>query len=147
MIKGMHADIDKHGWISALPGRAREDQSGYLIEPVIVDNPPENSSVVAEEAFGPVVPLIKWSDEDDVIARANGLKAGLGASVWSQDLDRAERIARQLKAGSVWMNSHFEVSPRVPMGGIKESGYGREYGLQGFKEHMNQHVLWIPKRK
>lgn len=143
----MYADIDKQGWTAALSGRVREDQPGYLIEPVIVDNPPEGSRVVAEEAFGPIVPLIKWSDEDDVVARANRLKAGLGASVWSEDFDRAEGIARRLMAGVVWVNTHFEISPLVPVGGLKESGHGKEYGLHGFKEHMNQRSLWVPKKK
>nr|GFD58230.1 aldehyde dehydrogenase family 2 member B7, mitochondrial-like [Tanacetum cinerariifolium] len=73
--------------------------------PAIIDNPPEDSRIVQEEPFGPIVPLLKWSDEEDVIDRANALKSGLGASVWAKDVNRAEHMARQLSAGSVWVNS------------------------------------------
>lgn len=111
-----------------------------------MDSPPEDSRVVAEEAFGPIVPLLRWSDEDDVVARANGLRAGLGASVWSSDLGRAERIGRRLEAGSVWVNAHFQSEAHIPVSGFKESGIGIENGLQGFKSYMNHRTLWVPKK-
>ena len=79
---------------------------------------------MTDELFGPILPLLKWSDEADVIARANGTKMGLGASVWSKDLQRAKRMARQLEAGSTWVNSHFSLAPDVPFGGHKWSGIG-----------------------
>ncbi|KAK7987054.1 aldehyde dehydrogenase-like protein [Apiospora saccharicola] len=87
--------------------------------------PPDTSRIVIEEPFGPIVPLLKWRDEDEVLVRANNDVTGLGASVWSRDVARAERMARRLSAGSVWVNSHFDVAPNVPFGGHKESGIGK----------------------
>lgn len=73
--------------------------------------PPDDARIVVEEPFGPIVPLLTWKSEDDVVRRANNTKMGLGASVWSKDLDQASRIARQLEAGSVWVNAHQEGDP------------------------------------
>lgn len=92
------------------------------------------------------MPLLKWSAEDEVIDRANALKTGLGASVWSKDLKRAEKMARQLEAGSVWVNSIFDTSPKVPFGGHKESGYGMESGMVGFRNYTNTRSLWVWKK-
>lgn len=127
----MYAEVHRSGYRTALEGRFVEQESssshggGYLITPCIVDNPPDESRIVVEEPFGPIVPLLKWRDEDSVLARANDDVTGLGASVWSRDVARAERMARRLSAGSVWVNSHFDVAPNVPFGGHKESGIGK----------------------
>ncbi|KAK7018448.1 aldehyde dehydrogenase-like protein [Favolaschia claudopus] len=145
-VKDMYADVDKYGWTAALQGKARDDSKGYFIEPAIIDNPPDDSRIVVEEPFGPIVPLLKWSGEDEVIDRANGLKTGLGASVWAKDLERAERMARRLSAGSVWVNSHFDVAPNVPFGGHKESGIGVEWGIEGMKKFTNTTSLWVWKK-
>lgn len=88
----MYSQISEQGWKCVLPGRVREGEKGYFIEPAIIDNPPEDSRIVVEEPFGPIVPILKWSNEDDVIERANALRTGLGASVWSKDLVRAEKM-------------------------------------------------------
>lgn len=146
LVKDMYSDIEKQGWKTALAGGVRKGTNGYLIEPCIIDNPPEDSRIVTEEPFGPIVPLMKWSDDDDVIAKANALRTGLGASVWSKDLTRAEKMARQLSAGSVWVNSHFDVAPNVPFGGHKESGIGMEWGIEGFKHFTNTRSLWVWKK-
>jgi len=145
LVKDMYSNIEKAGWKTALDGKAR-DTDGYYIEPAIIDNPPEDSRIVVEEPFGPIVPIMRWSSEEDVIDRANALETGLGASVWSRDLGRAEKMARQLSAGSVWVNSHFDVAPHVPFGGHKESGYGMEWGLEGFKHFTNTRSLWVWKK-
>jgi acyl-CoA reductase-like NAD-dependent aldehyde dehydrogenase len=142
----MYSQIDKQQWKTALTGSVGESRNGYFITPAIIDNPPEDSRIVQEEPFGPIVPLLKWTDEDDVIDRANALKTGLGASVWSKDLKRAERMARRLEAGSVWVNSHFDVDPRVPFGGHKESGIGMEWGMEGLKHYTNSRSLWVWKK-
>lgn len=146
LVKDMYAEIDKKGWKTALEGKARTDSKGYFIEPAIIDNPPEDSLIVTEEPFGPIVPIMKWSSDADVIDKANALKTGLGASVWSKDIARAERMARQLSAGSVWVNSHFDVAPNVPFGGHKESGIGMEWGIEGFKGYTNTRSLWVWKK-
>ena len=118
-VLDMYAEIAKQGWKVAYGGDPGESPKGYFIQPAVIDNPSEDSRIVTEEPFGPIVPLLKWSDEDDVLARANDTKMGLGASVWTQDLARGEGIADQLEAGSVWINTHFELSPTVPFGGHK----------------------------
>jgi acyl-CoA reductase-like NAD-dependent aldehyde dehydrogenase len=104
-VKDMYDQIEKSNWKAALAGSVTESSKGYFITPAIIDNPPEDSRIVIEEPFGPIVPILKWSDENDVIDRANALRTGLGASVWSKDMKRAERMARRLEAGSVWVNS------------------------------------------
>ncbi|GJC89460.1 putative aldehyde dehydrogenase FUS7 [Colletotrichum liriopes] len=146
LVKDMYAQVEKCGWNVALQGSVRETSKGYFIEPAIIDNPPEDSRIVMEEPFGPIVPLLKWSSEDDVINRANALETGLGASVWSKDLKRAEQMGRCLSAGSVWINSHFDVAPNVPFGGHKESGIGMEWGIEGFKQYTNSRSLWVWKK-
>ncbi|KAJ4303914.1 hypothetical protein N0V88_001514 [Collariella sp. IMI 366227] len=140
LVKDMYAQIEKSGWKVALEGK------GYFIEPAIIDNPPEDSRIVVEEPFGPIVPLLKWSSEEDVIDRANALETGLGTSVWSKDLARAEKMARQISAGSVWVNSHFDVAPNVPFGGHKESGIGMEWGVEGLKHFTNSRSIWVWKK-
>lgn len=147
LVKDMYAEIEKQGWKVALEGKVRGTESnGYFIEPAIIDSPPENSRIVVEEPFGPIVPLLKWSSEEDVIERTNALETGLGGSVWSKDLVRAERMARRISSGSVWVNSHFDVAPNVPFGGHKESGIGMEWGLDGFKHFTNSRSLWVWKK-
>ena len=121
------------------------DQKGYFIQPGLVDNPPDTSCIVTEEPFGPVFPIIAWSDEDDLVRRVNDTRMGLGASVWSADLNRAEHIARQLEAGSVWINTHQEGDPRAPFGGFKESGLGFEWGVEGLKAYCNTQSLFLKK--
>jgi acyl-CoA reductase-like NAD-dependent aldehyde dehydrogenase len=99
-VKDMYDTVEKCGWKMAVAGSAGESRNGYFITPAIIDNPPEDSRIVVEEPFGPIVPLLKWSDEEDVIERASALRTGLGASVWSKDLGHAEHMTRQLDAGA-----------------------------------------------
>jgi len=150
-VKTLFSDIGKEGWKPAVGGTLPDPNSnpstskGYFITPTIIDNPPETLRIVTEEPFGPILPALKWSDEDDVIERANNTKMGLGASVWSADFERAVRMAKQLEAGSVWVNSHFDVAPGVPFGGHKWSGMGTEWGINGLKAYCNSQSLWLKK--
>jgi acyl-CoA reductase-like NAD-dependent aldehyde dehydrogenase len=141
--------VVNEGVTTALGGKVEASDAtsngGYFVTPTIIDNPPDTSRIVTEEPFGPVVPILKWSDEADVIHRANDTKMGLGASVWSKDLVRAERMARQLEAGSVWVNNHFQVAPNVPFGGHKWSGLGMEWGTQGLEIYCNPQSVWVFK--
>lgn len=88
---------------------------------------------------------MSWDDEADVIARANDTKMGLGASIWTVDLDRAARVARQIQAGTVWTNDHFSLSPTAPFGGHKESGIGVEWGTNGLKGFCNVQTIFLKK--
>ena len=143
--KDLFNSLSSEGLRSVVGGTIKDSQ-GYFIQPTLVDNPPDNSRVVVEEPFAPILPLLKWSDENDVIARANDSQTGLGASVWSRNIDRANRMALQLQAGSVWVNSHFQVSPKVPFGGHKASGIGMEWGLTGLLGYCNPQSLWLKKK-
>ena len=146
-VKELFADTAKSGYKTALGGNIPDSSAspGYFVQPTIVDNPPEDSRVVQEEPFGPILPMMKWSDEDDVIARANGTDSALGASVWTKDMDRATRMADQLVAGSVWVNSHFDISPNAPFGGHKGSGLGTEWGINGLLGYCNSQTLWLKR--
>ncbi|EXJ71975.1 aldehyde dehydrogenase (NAD+) [Cladophialophora psammophila CBS 110553] len=144
-VKTFFNDIEKEKWTVAVGGK-NEDKPGYFITPTIIDKPADDSRIATEEPFGPIVPLMTWTDEADVVARANNTKMGLGASVWSDDLDEAARIARQLDAGSVWVNTHLEVDPNAPFGGHKESGIGFEWGIGGLKSFCNVQSLFLKKK-
>ncbi|KAG5300614.1 aldehyde dehydrogenase [Histoplasma ohiense] len=146
-VKEFFADIEKEKWTVAAGGNTEVRKPGYFIQPTIIDAPPVESRIVAEEPFGPIVPLIPWKDEAAVIEAANNTKMGLGSSVWSNDLDQARRIGKQLEAGNVWINAHQEVSPSVPFGGHKESGIGFEGGLDGLKSYCNAQAFYIKKAK
>jgi acyl-CoA reductase-like NAD-dependent aldehyde dehydrogenase len=120
-----------------LLGGTPEQQPGYFIPVTLVDNPPEDSRVVVEEAFGPVLPLLKYRDIDDVIARANDTPYGLAASVWGKDVAQAEAIARRIQAGTVWINQVHVFAPNIAFGGHKQSGVGIENSLHGLAEYCN----------
>lgn len=117
------------------------DAPGYFIPVSLVDNPPEDSRVVVEEAFGPVLPLLKFKDIDDVVKRANNTPYGLAASVWSKDVRKAEAIASRLETGTVWINQVHVFSPDIAFGGHKQSGVGIENSLHGLAEYCNTQTL------
>ncbi|KAM0352295.1 hypothetical protein ACHAO7_009503 [Fusarium culmorum] len=143
-LQHLYGEIDKQGWKSLTSTNgAAKPKKGYHIQPTLIDNPPEDSEIVQTEPFGPIVPMMKWSDEDNVVARANASNLGLGASVWSKDVPRARRMAEQLEAGSIWVNTHFEVAPNVPFGGHKSSGIGMDWGEVGLKGWCNPQAYWV----
>jgi acyl-CoA reductase-like NAD-dependent aldehyde dehydrogenase len=115
--------------------------TGYFVPIAIADNPPDASPVVAEEAFGPILPLLKFHDEEEVIRRANDSIYGLGASIWTRDLEAGQRIAARLEAGTVWINTIHEMSPHYPFAGHKQSGLGCENGKEGLLEYMNVQTM------
>ncbi|KAI1468096.1 aldehyde dehydrogenase domain-containing protein [Daldinia caldariorum] len=120
-VKQLLADVEANKLtVAAGSTKPLADQKGPFLSPTIIDNPPDDSRVVVEEAFGLMIPVLKWSEESDAIEMVDNTKYGLGASVWS----RADRIARQLEAGMVFINTHGEADPLIPGGGFKESGIG-----------------------
>ncbi|KAK0670117.1 Aldehyde/histidinol dehydrogenase [Cercophora samala] len=147
-VKDLYSEIGKQKWKVAAGGEpaACEGTRGFFLPPTIIDNPPDDSRIVVEEPFGPIMPVLKWSDEDEVVKRANNTNMGLGASVWSNDIEKAERLARRLEAGSTWVNSHFELSPYVPFGGHKWSGVGMDWGVVGLKGWCNTQASWVRKK-
>ena len=138
-------DCRAHGYTFALGGHIDPDARGWFVPVTLVDNPPEDSRLVTEEPFGPILPLLRWSDEADVIRRANDTPWGLGASVWGQDLEAIQRIARQLEAGTVWLNEVHQYSPHQVFGGHKQSGIGAENSLHGLAEYTNHQTITLNK--
>jgi acyl-CoA reductase-like NAD-dependent aldehyde dehydrogenase len=114
-------------------GDPEADQAGYFYPTTLVADIDNDNPLVAQEQFGPALPIIKYSDLDEVIDWANALEVGLGSSVWGTDLDQARAVAARLQAGTTWINKHGAVDPRVPFGGVKKSGYGLEFGVEGLK--------------
>ena len=128
-----------------LAGGIIPDTPGYFIPPTLVTDIDENSRLVLEEQFGPIVPILKYSDVEDAIFRANDTPYGLSGSVWSSDLERAIEIAKRLRVGTAWVNQHRATSAFVPFGGAKESGIGRQYSILGLKGYMEPEVLSVAK--
>eukprot|EP01059_Diplonema_ambulator_P011760 TRINITY_DN217_c0_g1_i13.p2 TRINITY_DN217_c0_g1~~TRINITY_DN217_c0_g1_i13.p2 ORF type:complete len:568 (+),score=268.54 TRINITY_DN217_c0_g1_i13:56-1759(+) len=104
------------------------DRDGYFYEPTIVSGVKEGFRIVDEEQFGPVLPVIPYDDDEDALARANGTKYGLGGSVWSSDIEVANKMAARMESGTVWVNEHLGDTDGAPFGGMKHSGLGRENG-------------------
>jgi acyl-CoA reductase-like NAD-dependent aldehyde dehydrogenase len=118
---------------------------GYFLPPTLVTDVDENSRLVREEQFGPIVPILKYSDIEDAIRRANDTRYGLSGSVWTSDPAKGKRIAARLEVGTAWVNQHRATSAFVPFGGAKESGYGRQYSIVGLKGYMEPEVISIAK--
>ena len=120
-----------------LGGNPDEDQPGFFYPTTLVADIDNDNPLVAEEQFGPALPIVRYSTVDEAVEMANALEVGLGASVWATDKDAARAVAARLEAGTVWINQHGVVHPMIPFGGAKQSGYGLEFGAEGLK-HLGQ---------
>lgn len=138
-------DAKDNGYQFLLGGDADPSGTGYFVPLTIMDNPPEDARIVAEEQFGPVMPLLKFSSEEEVIARANNSEYGLAGAVWTGNPDKGVEIAEQLETGTVWINEYMHLSPFTPFGGHKQSGFGAEYGLDGLKEFTYPQVITVKR--
>lgn len=136
-------DDAKKSGAALIQGAQVPDNGGYFIPVTLVDNPPESSRVVQEEAFGPVLPLLKFNDIDEVIARANNCDSGLAGAVWSGNTDLAMDIARRLETGTVWINHNLNVRPDTPFAGHKQSGLGMENGMDGILEYTVPQAVYL----
>jgi succinate-semialdehyde dehydrogenase/glutarate-semialdehyde dehydrogenase len=126
-----------------LSGGAPLPGPGWFYPPTVIADPAPDSSALTEELFGPVAPLVRVRDLDEAIAFANASDLGLGAAVWTRDPAEAARAEAELEAGSVFVNSVVASDPRLPFGGIKRSGHGRELGEAGLLEFVNVKTVWI----
>lgn len=118
---------------------------GYFFPVTIVKDIPENSRLVQEEPFGPILPVVSFSDVEDALERANAVSVGLGGSVWSSDVPAAQKLASRLECGTAWVNNHAMIQPDAPFGGVKQSGVGVEFGRYGLVEYTNIQTLQIAK--
>src|SRR6478735_1971443 len=116
-----------------LGGNPDPDQPGYFYPTTLVADIDNHNPLVTEEQFGPALPIIRYNTIDEAIEKANALDVGLGASVWSSNPATARNVAARIQAGTVWINKHGAVDPRIPFGGAKQSGYGLEFGVEGLK--------------
>lgn len=122
----------------------RTPEQGFFHPIVLVDSPPDDSEIVSEEVFGPVLPILRFKDVDEVLQRVNASEYGLGGSVWSRDTQRAQEIAQRIESGTVWVNTIHELYPSLPFGGHKASGIGVENGMAGLMEYVQfQTVIGI----
>ena len=137
------ADAKKHGKVIA--GGEKMSGAGFFIQPTIVRDITDGTRLVDEEQFGPVLPIIKYSDPEDAVARANNSPYGLGGSIWSSNPDRAYKLALQMESGSVWVNKHAELAPNIPFGGSKTSGLGTELGEEGLAEFTQLQVINVAR--
>ena len=128
-----------------LAGGRVPEGPGDFFPPTVVADIDEHSRLVQEEQFGPIVPVLKFSDEEDALQRANDTRFGLSGSVWSADPERAARLAARLEVGTAWINQHRATSATVPFGGAKESGMGRQYAALGLKGYMEPRVISVLK--
>lgn len=138
-VKGFLADAHANGTVIA--GGMVEDRPGYFIRPTIVRDVTDGTKIVDEEQFGPILPIIKFSDNDDALARANASPWGLGGSVWSNDRDKAYEMACEVESGTVWINKHLDFGPNIPFGGAKQSGIGVEFAEEGLHEFTQIQVI------
>ncbi|MEO9461476.1 MAG: aldehyde dehydrogenase family protein [Marinomonas sp.] len=139
-------DAKDKGYKFLTGGDTDPSGTGYFVPLTILDNPPEDARIVAEEQFGPVMPLMKFSSEEEVIARANNSDYGLAGAVWTADEDKGVEIAEQLETGTVWVNQFLKLTPHTPFAGHKQSGFGAEYGKEGLLEFTYPQVIMVNKQ-
>ena len=138
-------DAKDNGYKFLTGGAKDPSGTGYYVPITILDNPPEDARIVAEEQFGPVMPLLKFDSIDEAIERANNSEYGLAGAVWTKDTDKGVEIAEQLETGTVWINEFMHLSPFSPFGGHKQSGFGAEYGIDGLKEFTYPQVITVKR--
>ena len=119
------------------------DRDGFYYPPTVLTDVPRDSPAATEEVFGPSASVFRVADETEAIELANDIDYGLGASVWTEDLERGERVARELDAGMAYVNQLVKSDPRLPFGGVKDSGYGRELSRHGIHEFVNRKTVWV----
>ena len=128
---------------TALTGGKQHGSSGYFIEPTVFINAENSMKHVQEEIFGPVISVMKFKDDDEAVKIANDSIYGLGGAVWSKDEDRAMKVADRLRTGTVWINEYHLLNEKVPFGGYKQSGIGREFGIDGIKEYTEVKHIYV----
>jgi len=128
-----------------IAGGAALDRLGYFVPPTIVRDVTDGDSIVDEEQFGPILPVVKFTDVNDVIKRANDSDYGLGGSVWTSDEAEGVRIANEIETGTIWVNQHINIGPHIPMAGYKSSGLGVEQSNEGLDEYTRIRVVNVAR--
>jgi acyl-CoA reductase-like NAD-dependent aldehyde dehydrogenase len=141
--KGFLESAKRDGKIIA--GGEAVNRKGYFVQPTIVRDISDDAPLVTEEQFSPIVPVLRYSDVDDAVARANNSDYGLAGTVWAKDLDRAFQVAGKIETGTVWINKFLDVSPDISFGGAKQSGIGSELGREGLEEFTQVKIINMAK--
>ena len=129
--------------VKLTPAREGDLQKGYFFQPTIFSEVRNEMRVAQEEIFGPVVSVITFKDESDLIRQANEVAYGLSAGIWTRDITRAHRFAREIKAGVIWINTFNMMNAASPFGGYKQSGYGREMGKHALEMYTQVKSVWV----
>ncbi len=125
------------------PAEVAGSEGGFFWQPTIVANSGPDSYLAQNEVFGPVLALFPFSSEDEVVKAANNTRYGLAAGLWTRDVSRAHRVAGRLEAGTVWVNMYRAMAPQSPFGGYKESGVGRQNGIDAIREYVQTKSIWV----
>ncbi|BCG85373.1 betaine-aldehyde dehydrogenase [Mesorhizobium sp. 113-3-9] len=142
-----YIEIGRNEGASLVTGGSRHGDVGYFVKPTVFANVGHQMRISQEEIFGPVATVIKFTDEADALRLANGTVYSLAAGIWSSDIGRVHRFARELKAGTVWVNTYGPTDIRLPWGGSRDSGFGREHGDAAIENFTEQKVVWIQTGK
>jgi len=138
-----YIDAGKTGGAELQFGGSRVGSVGYFVEPTVFSGVSNTMKIAREEIFGPVLSVIPFKDEDDAVFKSNDTPYGLAAAVWTRDISRANKVARALKAGRVWINTYGETEPTMPFGGYKQSGHGREYGAESIDAYTQTKAVLV----
>jgi aldehyde dehydrogenase (NAD+) len=138
-----YLDLSRAEGARTTAGGSRIDRRGYFVAPTVLTDVTDDMRVAREEIFGPVACVLPFDTVDEVVERSNDTPYGLAGGVWTRDIGKAHRLAREIDAGTIWVNSMLLMDPAVPFGGHKMSGYGLEMGRASLEEYLTTKSVWI----